>query len=109
MHTTYIVFAIGEAPVTHACSLSDPPTFEELKAIVEPILGAPLEHVSCLQDGRRADLFVDELSANKGLPRNDEATRIYRTNMLTTNPDLDPETLPVVFGPAVMFSRQVWF
>lgn len=70
--------------------------------------GADYEHVAVLHDGKRADMFVDEESACKGLPRNEAATSVYRCNTLTQRPETDPETLPAIYGPAVLFDVRVW-
>lgn len=90
--------------------LADDPGYPALKAIVEPFLdGGDLEHVTVLHDGKRTDMFVDECGSLKGLPRNEPATSIYRNNWLTQHPKEDPESLPAIYGPAVLFSRRVWF
>jgi hypothetical protein len=44
----------------------------------------------------------------KGLPRNENATVIYRRNALLRQGVKDPETLPWIAGPAVLFERIVW-
>ena len=41
--------------------------------------------------------------------RNEAATAIYRNNVLSQVPGKEPETLPCIVGPAVLFSRRVWF
>ena len=86
------------------------PGYDKLKALIEPLIGGGrLEHVSVLHDGKRRDMFVDDKGRMKGLPRNDRATAIYRTNWLTQHPEVDPETLPFIAGPAVLFMRRVWY
>lgn len=52
-------------------------------------------------------MFVDEMGALKRLPRNDAATKIYRNSFLSKRPDDDPEKLPLIAGPAVVFLRRV--
>ena len=58
--------------------------------------------------GEWTDMFVDEMGALRRLPRNDAATRIYRNGFLSKRPDDDPEKLPYIAGPAVVFLRPVW-
>lgn len=96
------------------------PGYHKLKEILTPLLdGAPLEHVSVLADFnggldfKPADMFVvDEMGhvrAGGPLPRNEAATLIYRRASLLQRPGTDPESLPHIVGPAVLFSRRVWF
>jgi hypothetical protein len=86
------------------------PGYSALRDLITPLLdGRNMEHVSVLHDGQRADMFVDEEGHLLGLPRNEAATTIYRNNWLTQHPDVDPETIPFIVGPAVLFSRRVWF
>jgi hypothetical protein len=58
-----------------------------------------------------ADMFVDDEGAvpDHGLPRNEQATAIYRNNWLTNNKGTDPETLPAIYGCAILFMGRVWF
>jgi hypothetical protein len=48
------------------------------------------------------------MGALKRLPRNDAATKIYRNGFLSNRPNHDPEKLPYIAGPAVVFLRSVW-
>lgn len=88
------------------------PGYQLIKALVEPHLGGePMEHVTVLCRGKRSDMFVSELgrlqlTTRAPLPRNERATAIYRTNW---HPGTDPELLPWIAGPAVLFFRRVWF
>lgn len=110
MRTAFTIFRVGAAPERREVDLPEVPGFDALRRVVEPLLdGARLEHVTVLHEGRRADMFVDEIGQLKGLPRNDEATGIYRNNWLTRHPGTDPEALPTIVGPAVLFDRRVWF
>lgn len=97
------------------------PSLRDIKIVVLPLLdrgdGVPrdLEHVSVLFQGERADMFVDEVGVNDGLPRNDLATDIYRANWISQHPanalraNFDPESLPHIAGTAVLFrGRRVW-
>lgn len=76
--------------------------------LVELLDDGQPEHVAVLHEGKRADMFVDEESAGR-LPRNDAATAIYRNNWLTQHPSDDPESLPAIYGPAILTSERVWF
>ena len=90
--------------------MPEDPGFGRLDAIIRPLLnGADLEHVSVLHDGRRADMFVDDMGVLKKLQRNEAATKIYRANWLAHHPDANPENLSAIYGPAVLFERLVWF
>lgn len=86
------------------------PGLKKLREVLAPYLdGGELEHVSVLHQGRRSDMFVDDIGVLKELPRNEAATAIYRSYWLESHPGTDPETLPPICGPAILFSRQVWF
>lgn len=85
------------------------PKFEALRKIVEPHLdGQRMEHVAVLWNGIRCSMFVGDESAATRI-RNVEATAVYRNNWLIQHPGTDPEQLPAVSGPAVLFDRNVWF
>ena len=86
------------------------PGLDDLRAVVEPLLyGGRMEHVSVLHEGRATDMFVCEDSAYAGNVRNDKATAIYRASWTGQHPKNDPESLPSVYGPAVLVDRRVWF
>jgi hypothetical protein len=86
------------------------PNRDQLRALVEPLLdGQRLEHVAVLWDDKRCSMFVGETSTIDGLPFNAEATKVYRNNWMTRHPDADPDELPEIRGPAVLFDRNVWF
>lgn len=56
------------------------------------------------------DMFIDEDGHSRDRPRrNEKATAIYRANWLRQHPSTDPETLPWIAGPAVLFDKRVWF
>jgi hypothetical protein len=90
--------------------------YDTLKALLVPIVGDPIEHVTVLADFaggldfRRADMFVNELGhvVDPPLPRNEAATDIYRRNALMYHGYDDPEELPWIAGPAVLFEKIVW-
>lgn len=91
------------------------PGYDQLRAALAPYFDGRFEHVTVLADFdggtayTRADMFVDEDGQSKGLQRNDAATVIYRRNALLQKPKLNPESLPDIVGPAVLFDRRVWF
>lgn len=86
------------------------PGFRAIAALIRPILdGADPEHVAVLYQGKRRDMFVDEIGLVKGLPRNNIATAIYRNNWLTRHPGTEPESLNFIAGTAVLFpDRIIW-
>lgn len=99
---------------TVAFDLPHAATLDELKDVILPWLGCEhMEHVSVLADfsgGFRfqvADMFIDEMGHAKGLPRNENATAIYRRNAVL-NQGVAPEELPWIAGPALLFRRKVW-
>lgn len=97
------------------------PGFQAIDAIVAPLLGGKgtnMEHVNVWADYdggenfTQLDMFIDYIGMSKGLRRNEEATTIYRrANQmgLTQVPKANPEQLNYIVGPAVLFSRRVWF
>lgn len=64
-----------------------------------------LEHVAVLYSGERRDMFVGETSSINGRHiRNMRATEIYRANAVSQMPpSYDPEELPAISGPAIIF------
>lgn len=107
----YRIFPTDDSPVkTGSVEWGNEPGLDAIKRLVTPLIGGGhIEHVAVLHDGKRRDMFVDDEGRVKGMPRNDRATAIYRTNWITRHPDCDPETLPWIAGPAVLFTRRVWF
>jgi len=88
-----------------------------LVELLQPLLdGGRLEHVQVYTGdapfrGRRfyRDMFVDEERHRKNLPRNETATALSRHDALMHEPPSDPESLPWIAGPAVLFpERRVW-
>lgn len=88
--------------------------FASLRDLVEAIVGEPFEHVNVFADFdggtafRYCDMFVNELGHLSDLERNENATIIYRRNALMHIRDCDPEELPWIAGPAVLFRQRVW-
>jgi hypothetical protein len=109
--TTYRVFTEEGTSADHEILMGERPVYDELCTVVEPHLGgARLMHVRVLCPilGKWTDMFIDDMGALKRLPRNDAATRIYRNGFPPKHPDDDPEKLPYIAGPAVVFLRPVW-
>jgi hypothetical protein len=113
--TQYTVIPVQGPATEHEVDWPAEPGYRVIKGVVEPLLGEgePLEHVSVLWAGKRADMFVSEyghmqLTTRAPLPRNEAATAIYRANWLRQHPDCDPETLPWIAGTAVLFHRIIW-
>lgn len=106
--TFTLLTAAGER-ATWTEELEEKPGLDAIRRALAPAFPArDFEHVTVLHDGEVTDLFVDEIGQIKGLPRNEEATRIYRNNWMTQHPDQDPESLPDIVGPAVLVSRRIW-
>lgn len=96
---------------SHAIAVwDDRKAYKLLKGAVRPHFDEDFEHVSVLFNGHRRDMFVGETSTINGRHiRNIRATEIYRANALSQDPRLDPESLPAISGPAVLFpDRIVW-
>ncbi len=105
-----LIHAVVGAPEESSVHLMPQPGYDELKRILAPIFAPDgFEHVAVLYGGERRDMFVGETSALGSQPRNITATAIYRNAWLTQNPLDDPESLPAICGPAVIFMRRVWF
>lgn len=104
----YTLFRPGQEPLRGEAEF-DGINYKTIKMAVEPLIdNEPLEHVAVLHNNRRADMFVSEVGAIHGLPRNEHATTVYRNNSMTRDPTLDPESIPAIYGPAVLFDQIVW-
>jgi hypothetical protein len=90
-----------------------PPNREQLRTLLEPILGGPFQHVTVMvhftNEMRRADMFVHEAGRMLDLPRNEMATWFYRNHRMAQDPYADPERLDFIAGTAVLFHERVWF
>jgi hypothetical protein len=86
---------------TGSAEMSVPPQWEELRAYVEPYLDAPMAKIRIAI----GVMFVDDIAQAKGLPRNEDATVLYRADTLAALPGLPDEALAFVSGPAVVFER----
>jgi hypothetical protein len=97
------------------------PGFKLIRELVEPLLGEKknMEHVSVWEDfdyGEkfyRLDMFVDEVGLIDGRSRNEVATTAYRRanqmGLSSAPKAFDAEDLSFIAGPAVLFSRRIWF
>lgn len=102
---------IGDVKELTATGANEWMSFEWFRRRIGHHFDEGFEHVAVLYDGERRDMFVGETSAINGRHiRNIRATEIYRCNTLTNDPGIDPESLPAISGPAVLFPfRRVWF
>jgi hypothetical protein len=107
MQTSYQILEVHGKVTTGSVDWPEEPGYDLFRALLDPIIGR-FEHVAVLHEGGRRDMFVNEMSAFD-MPRNEAATRIYRNNTLTRSPETDPESIPAIHGPAVLFGRRVWF
>jgi hypothetical protein len=117
----------GNEPKILTVRLKEEPSYAELAGVIRPLLdGGQLEHVYVLADFNDGtdyeplDMFVDDEGAaqllngapGKNLARNEYATAIYRRATLLGRSaapvPADPEDLPAVYGPVVLFARRVW-
>ncbi len=113
----YTVYLTDGTSTKHTWDIdTDDPGYDKIKALVGPLIGdgEPFEHVSVLHNGERADMFVAEMGAlttpKRGpLPTNDAATKVYRAATMRHAPRTHPDSLPCIYGPAVLFDEQVWF
>jgi hypothetical protein len=109
--TKYRVFRETGTVTDHEILMEKKAVYDELRSLVEPHLnGARLLHVKvrCPELGLWTDMFIDDMGALKRLPRNEAATKLYRNGILLKKPNADPEELPYIAGPAVVFLRPIW-
>jgi len=106
-----LIPVLGDVAAHYIANWSDKRAYDLLKIFVGPVFDEPFEHVAVLYEGHRRDMFVGETSSINGRHiRNIRATAIYRANVLTRAPGTDPESLPSISGPAVLFPDTiVWF
>ena len=110
MKTGYTIYRTNGTKELSSLDWPEDPGYSAIKALVQPIVGDSLEHVTVLHDGERKDMFVDELGhVRKGGPKplNEAATEIYHAVIVAYG--WNPETLPTIVGDAVLFHRRVWF
>jgi hypothetical protein len=109
--TIYRVFGETGVFADHEILMERKPVYDELRSLIEPHLGgAAGMHVRVLCPHLNAwtDMFIDAVGAMKCLPRNDAATKIFRYASLSKHPGDDPEKLPYIVSPAVVFLRSIW-
>ena len=111
MRTVIQIYRPGEEMMIDEVDFPGEPGFKALDAVVKRFIKCRnIEHVTVLFEDNRRDMFVDETGALDGLPRNEATSAIYRANWLKRHPKQDPESLPPIYGVAVLFpDRQVWF
>lgn len=114
MLTKYLILRPGKPAQTVEIDMPREPDYLDLKKVVGSII-PKFEHVSVLHDFTGGanyvptDMFVDEDGVAKDLPRNEAATTIYRRAAMRRDPLQWPESLSYIYGPALVFSRLVWF
>lgn len=115
MITRYILLRPDAAPEGGQINWPRFPGLERVRALVPTIDFRDYHQSLVLADMRGGDnfvptdLFFDNQGVAKNLPRNEEATAIYRRGFMLRMPNRDPEKLSAVFGLALLFSRRVWF
>jgi hypothetical protein len=112
MLTRFTIYWADGAVQGETIDWPETPSLAQIKDVVEPIVGGPLEHVRVLDPAadEYRDMFVDELGHMRlegAKPRNDAATAIYRNNWLTHEGG-EPDDLPWIAGDAIVFDRIVW-
>lgn len=120
MKTCICIMRPDQPHESRELDLPGKPGYAGLKDLLKPLLdGADLERVAVLADFsggtdyQPTDMFVDEMGTLKRLPRNEAATAIYRRATMMGRSGApkpkDPEDLPAIYGPAILFDRRVWF
>jgi hypothetical protein len=115
METVFNVLSVDGEAGANVVDLPEFPTRDELRLVVEPYLsGMAMHHVRVLAPAGglvrvrdTVDLFCGETAVLRRLPVNREATQLYRAAHLLFHHDDDPESLPHIAGPAVLFLRRV--
>ncbi|MEN5275785.1 hypothetical protein ABE527_02430 [Brucella sp. TWI432] len=82
----------------------------KIRAATKEMFDEDIERVNVLYLGEYRDMFIGATSSINGRHiRNIRATEIYRNNMIVNVPGTDPDSLPALSGPAVLFpDYQVW-
>lgn len=93
-----------------AVRLDVAPSYDDLRAAMRSVFGEHhLQHLRVVLGGRYGDMFVDERAHDLGLPVNLAATELLRKAIAAVPAQAEVSDLPMIAGPAVVFSRQVWF
>lgn len=58
-----------------------PVGYDQINALVRPLVGGEIEHVAVLYNNKRQDMFVDENGQYKDLPRNEIATAMKNVDI----------------------------
>ena len=119
--TTYTVYRADGRIEVGAIDWPESPPLRDIRALVEPIVGGPLEHVRVLDPARAEadevsrddyrDMFVDELGHVRTVhrrPYNHAATAIYRANWLRAAGRRSGDLLNWIAGDAIVFDRIMW-
>lgn len=108
--TTMTIYRPCGAIEARSVHLDHALTYDELRAALRPVFG---EHhpqrIRVEVRGRVGDMFVDERGHELGLRPNKAATEIFRRTSLDLPSDSELRNVATIVGPAVLFSRQVWF
>lgn len=119
MITSYQTIGIDSIARTGSIDWPKEPSFEQMKALIEPLIQTPgystayIKHVRVWHENQYVSMFVDDMGALKKLPVNEAATLIYHANMVMQareeGEEADTSDWPKIHGPAVLFNRNVWF
>ena len=105
-----IVFTPGTSElIRHQITIPQEPHYGDLNKAIGPLIGGGIkniEHVTVLFDGVRADMFVDDESASKGLEVNQAATRVYHEASRRRGDDMT--AAPRIYGVAVLSKKILW-
>src|SRR5258708_1352178 len=70
------------------------PGYDLLMSTLKAMLpGADPEHVNVFWENKYTDMFVDDVGKLKELPRNEQATAIYRNNWMVHRQGVEPESM----------------
>lgn len=118
MITTFTIYRADGRVTKGIVDWPPDPSLEQIKELVDPLVGGDCEHVSVLDPKKAAaehversdyrDLFVEDQGHAHAKRYNEKATVIYRANWLRTHARAVPEELPWIAGDAVLFDRVVW-
>lgn len=113
MKTKVTVLPAVRAPMEFEVDLPAEPGYNALRMLVMLHFekGTDMEHVRVFSEaGEYVSMFVDESGMLKGLPVNPLATVEYQRNVRVNAPDSElAKDMPLIYGPAVLFDRNVWF